>query len=62
MFGPHDGGCLAVAAEAPPHPPGTNKHKEPKSAETTPVGISQRARSNRRERDDGPPLGTSTET
>eukprot|EP00974_Lingulodinium_polyedra_P060506 5833334-Lingulodinium_polyedra.AAC.1 len=21
MFGPHDGGCLAVATEAPPYPP-----------------------------------------
>eukprot|EP00974_Lingulodinium_polyedra_P003540 333007-Lingulodinium_polyedra.AAC.1 len=46
MFGPRDGGCLAVATEAPPYPPSTIKHKEPKAAEATPAGINHRARSN----------------
>eukprot|EP00974_Lingulodinium_polyedra_P030699 2954937-Lingulodinium_polyedra.AAC.1 len=62
MFGPRDGGCLAVATEAPPYPPGTIKHNEPKTAEATPAGINQRTGSNRCECDGGPALGTGTET
>eukprot|EP00974_Lingulodinium_polyedra_P042603 4090115-Lingulodinium_polyedra.AAC.1 len=61
MFGPHDGGCLVVATEAPPYPPGTVKHREPNAAEATPAGINQRARSNRCECGGGAAITTGTE-
>eukprot|EP00974_Lingulodinium_polyedra_P025485 2464980-Lingulodinium_polyedra.AAC.1 len=46
MLGPHDGDCFVVSTEAPPYPPGTIRHTALKTAETTPAGISHRARSN----------------